>query len=284
MLTEAATKALLYAAVLQTIGAAAAFWVVMPSSMTDATGAADADAAERSIRRIGLCASAAVVIALLLRAWAHTATAFGFAQSMTWNALSTIAFESRWGGSWQIQVLAALACVVAYALVGRRRRSLHVATAITSAALSVALTRTGHAAGAPDRMAIHTAHILGAGAWLGTLTTLVGVRRSVDRTRRRAIFSAFARVALTGAAVLVTAGLVASWWYVGAVANLWTTVYGRVLLLKVSLVGGVVACGYVNMRAIESGQIEPGRAAIVELMLAAAVVMATGMLTELEHP
>jgi Sec-independent protein secretion pathway component TatC len=98
MLTEAATKALLYAAVLQTIGAAAAFWVVMPSMI----GAADADAAERSIRRIGLRASAAVVVALLLRAWAQTATAFGFAQSMTWSALSTIAFESRWGSSWQI--------------------------------------------------------------------------------------------------------------------------------------------------------------------------------------
>jgi copper transport protein len=159
-----------------------------------------------------------------------------------------------------------------------------VATAITSAALSLALTRTGHAAGAPDRMAIHTAHILGAGAWLGTLTTLVGVRRSVHRTLRRSVFSAFARVALTGAAVLVTAGLVASWWYVGSVANLWTTVYGRVLLLKIALVAVVVACGYVNMRAIGSGQIEPGRAAIVELMLAAAVVMATGVLTELEHP
>jgi copper transport protein len=280
MLTEAATKALLYAAVLQTIGAAAAFRVVMPSM----TSVADADAAERSIRRIGLRASAAVVIALLLRAWAHTATAFGFAPSVTWSALSTIAFESRWGGSWQIQVLAALACVVAYALVGRRRRSFQLATAMTGAALSLALTRTGHAAGAPDRMAIHTAHILGAGAWLGTLTTLVGVRRSVDRTLRRSIFSAFARVALTGAAVLATAGLVASWWYVGAVANLWTTVYGRVLLLKIALVAVVVACGYVNMRAIGSGQIEPGRAAIVELMLAAAVVMATGVLTELEHP
>jgi len=280
MLAEAATKALLYAAVLQTIGAAAAFWVVMPVM----TGAADADGAERSIRRLGLRASAAVVVALMLRAWAHTAAAFGFAQSMTWSGFSTIAFESRWGGSWQIQVLAAVACVAAFALVGRRRRSVHVVTAVTSAALALTLTRTGHAGGAPDRMAIHTAHILGAGAWLGTLTTLVAVRRSLDRTLRRAIFSAFARVALTGAAVLATAGLVASWWYVGSVANVWTTAYGRVLLFKVTLVAGVVACGYVNMRAIESGQLEPGRAAVVELMLAAGVVMATGVLTELEHP
>jgi putative copper resistance protein D len=283
MLTEAATNVLLYAAVLQTVGAAAAFWVVTRPA-TGGVGAGGRIRAEGSIRRVGLRASVAVVVALMLRGWAHTATVFGFAQSTSWGALSTIVVESRWGRSWQIQVLAAMACVVAYALVGRGRRSLQVATAIASAALALALTRTGHAAGAPGRMAIHTAHVLGAGMWLGTLTALVSVRRSVDRTLRRSIFRAFARVAFTGAAVLVAAGIVASWWYVGSFVNLWTTAYGRVLLIKVALVGGVVVCGYVNWRAIESGQSEPGRAAIVELMLAAAVVAATGVLTELEHP
>jgi copper transport protein len=283
MLTEAATKVLLYAAVLQTIGAAAAFWVVM-QPMTGGVGAAGHITAEGAIRRVGLRASVAVVVALMLRGWAHTVTVFGLAQSTSWDAISTIVGESRWGGSWRIQVLAALVCVVAYALVGRGRRSLQVATAIASAALALALTSTGHAAGAPGRMAIHTAHVLGAGMWLGTLTTLVSVRQSVDRTLRRSIFRAFARVAFTGAAMLVAAGIVASWWYVGSFANLWTSAYGRVLLIKVGLVGGVVACGYVNWRAIESGQSEPGRAALVELMFAGAVVMATGVLTELEHP
>jgi hypothetical protein len=57
-----------------------------------------------------------------------------------------------------------------------------------------------------------------------------------------------------------------------------------VLLIKVALVGGVAACGYVNWRAIRSGRIEPGRAAIVELSLAALVVVVTGALTEIEHP
>ena len=283
MLTDAATKALLYAAVLQTIGAAAAFWVVMPSVARSADSEGRTRA-EHAIRRVGLRASVAVVVALMLRAWAQTATAFGFAQSVSLGALSTIMVESRWGHSWQIQVLAALASVVAFASVGRGRRSVHVATAMTSAALSLTLTRTGHAAGAPDRMAIHTAHVLGAGMWVGTLTTLVAVRRSLDRAARQSVFRAFSRVALTGAAMLVTAGLVASWWYVGAFANLWSTVYGRVLLGKVALVGGVVVCGYVNWRAIGSGRSEPGQAAIVELMLAAAVVVATGVLTELEHP
>ena len=82
----------------------------------------------------------------------------------------------------------------------------------------------------------------------------------------------------------MAAGVVASWWYVGSFTNLWTTGYGRVLLVKVALVSGAAACGYVNWRAIEAGRREPGRAAIVELALAASVLATTSLLTELEHP
>jgi putative copper export protein len=278
MLLEAATKALLYAAVLQTVGSATAFWVAIWPPAGAAHGWRGVEA---SIRRLGLRASAAVILALVLRGWAHTATAFGLARSMSLGAVSTIMEESRWGRGWQMQMLAALACMVAFALVRGGRRSLQVMTAIASAALSLSLTRTGHAAGAPSRMAVHTAHVLGAGIWLGTLTTLVSVRQSVDQALRRAMFRAFARVAFSGATVLVAAGIVASWWYVGSFVNLRTTVYGRVLLVKIALVGGVVACGYVNWRAIESWRSEPGRAAVVELTLAAAVIAATGVLTEL---
>jgi putative copper export protein len=293
MTIEAVTKALLYAAVLQTVGAATAFWVAAPHAMADMRPRLPV---ELSIGRVGLCASAAVVVALVLRAWAHTATAFGLAQSMTPGAVSTIVAESRWGRAWQMQMLAAVACVVvygayraymayrAYGLARGPGRSLQVLAAFTSAALSFSLTRTGHAAGAPTRMALHTVHVLGAGTWLGTLTTLIAVRRTIDGALRRSVFRAFSRLALTGAAVLVTTGIVASWSYIGPFTNLWMTPYGRVLLVKVVLVAGVVICGYVNWRSIESGRSEPGRAAVVELSLAGLVVAVTGALTELEHP
>jgi hypothetical protein len=92
MWTEAAVKALVYAAVLPTIGAAAAFWIVEPDSAIDA---GIRWTVERAIRRVGLCASIAVVLALLARAWAHTAATFGVAQALTWDALSTVALQSR---------------------------------------------------------------------------------------------------------------------------------------------------------------------------------------------
>jgi putative copper export protein len=281
MLIEAATKALLYAAVLLTVGAAAALW--MPMSPVTASVPAGHRAAGESIRGVGLRASAVVVLALVLRGWAHTAATFGFAQSISSEALSTIVIESRWGRSWQIQMLASLACVVAYARIGGRRGRC-VVTAVTSGALVLALTRTGHAAGDPTGMAIHAAHVVGGGVWLGTLATLVSIRRSLDQDLSREVFRAFSRFALTGAAVLVAAGVVASGRYVGSFGNLWITRYGRVLLIKVALVSGVVACGYVNWRAIESGRSEPGRAAIIELALTASVIAVTGVLTELEHP
>jgi putative copper resistance protein D len=268
MLIEAATKALMYAAALQTIGAAAAFWI----------------AAESPVRRVGLRAAIVLVCALALRAWAHGAAVFGVAPSLSLDSLSTIVVASRWGHGWQIQMLAAAACIAAFAAVGHGRRAVQIAAAIACAALAVALTTTGHAAGDAGRMAVHAAHIFGAGLWIGTLMALVNVRASAGEADRRAMFHAFAPIAFTGAGVLVTAGLVAAWWYVGALANLWTTSYGRMLSIKLALVGGVAACGYLNWRAMKSGRTEPGPTALVELTLAAMVIVATGVLTELEHP
>jgi len=271
MLIEAASKALLYAAVLVTVGAAAACWLVPIG-------------AEPAVRRVGLRASVAVSLALLLRGWAHTAATFGLDQSAAISSLWTIMIDSRWGSGWQMQMLAASAGIAAFALTVGGRRVVRVTAAVASAALVVAMTTTGHAAGSPGRMAVHSAHVLGAGLWLGTLTALVSVGRSVDDAQRRAMFRAFSRAALTGAAMVVAAGLVACWWYVGSFSNLRTTAYGRVLLVKIALVGGVVLCGYRNWRAIESGRAEPGRTAMVELVLGALVVVVTGVLTELEHP
>jgi putative copper export protein len=93
---------------------------------------------------------------------------------------------------------------------------------------------------------------------------------------------------LTGAAVVVLAGVITAVDHVGSLSNIWTTAYGRTLLLKVILFAGVVVCGYRNWRrwAVlpSGGDITDRRIETIESLLAAAIVLVTSVLTEIAHP
>lgn len=291
MAPEAVTKAILYAALLPTVGASAAFLFVGAPAFASASARTDssratadqrADPLQRALRRVGLIASMLVVAALLLRMWAQADAVFGLADSFSFESLHTVLL-SRWGFHWHYQLLAGVACAIAYACAGGGRRVAWVAAAAASVALCVSLTLTGHASGDPVRMAVHALHLVGGGLWLGTLATLVVVSPSIDAKTRAAVFHAFSPVALAGACMAAAAGATAALLYVGAVENLWLTAYGRTLAGKVVLVAGVATCGYLNWRRAREGA-APGRAAAVELVLAAAVIVVTAVLTELEHP
>jgi putative copper export protein len=272
---EAATKAILYAALLPTVGASAAFLFVAARLEPRST-----ETLEHSIRRVGLVAATFVVVALVLRVWAQADAAFGLAGSLSPGFHQVL--TSRWGERWHWQLLAAIACAIAYACAGGGRRAAWLAAAVASVALCVSLTLTGHAAGDPVRMAIHAAHLVGGSLWLGTLATLVAVWRSIDANERATLFHAFSPLALAGAGIAAAAGATAAIMYVGAFENLWLAAYGRTLVVKLAFVVGAVSCGYLNWRRVSSGQ-APARAT-VELLFAAAIVIVTAVLTELEHP
>ena len=201
-----------------------------------------------------------------------------------------IAFESRWGRHRMLQVAAAAALAVSYLLVRLGPRAGWLLAALSGVGLAVALPLLGHAAGNAGRMAVHTVHLLGAGLWIGTLAALWVVAR-IESCRggselaAPALFRQFSIVALSGAVVVLVAGLVASALYVETLSSLWTTGYGRALMLKVALVAGIGVCGFVNWRRFG----EPGERSTIpptvplEVALACAVAFATSVLTELEH-
>ena len=104
---------------------------------------------------------------------------------------------------------------------------------------------------------------------------------------RLLILRNFSPIALFSAATASAAGAVAAYFYIGSFSNLWTTAYGRVLLLKVALVGAVGGCGFVNWRRLK--RIIPYEAdslaiILLEAVLAIAVVLVTALLTETGHP
>ncbi len=297
---EAAPKALLYAALLPALGACAARWVLLPRLRKDLSAAALARV-ERALGRIGLFAALVVLTATIARAWTHTVAAFGFAEARSWEAVRLIAFESRWGSGWILQAAAAAALAASYLLVARLPRIGWPATAASGVSLCVALPLLGHAAGSPGRMAIHAAHLVGAGLWIGTLVSVWAVARvesgrSVDHVEHdasggvtaaaSALFREFSTLALSGAVLLSLTGLVAAILYVAPLSSLWTTDYGRMLSLKVGLVAAVAACGFANWRRFDDpGGDRPMVPSTVplEVALALAVAIATSVLTELEH-
>jgi len=215
----------------------------------------------------------------------------------TWRGLRRLSF-----GMDALVAIGAGAALVASALLVRPpARVTWAIAAIATLAAAAAVPLLGHAAGSTSRLILHTAHILGAGLWLGTLGVLVLVPGPAED--RFALLRSFSPIALTGAALVLPTGLVAAWIYLGSLPALWTTAYGRALLMKVALVAAIVACGYWNWqrfrreRYVEAA-VSPAdhggpdgppalpfaTLAVLEAVIALTVVLVTSWLTELAHP
>jgi putative copper resistance protein D len=285
---EGGSKAILYASLLVVLGASATRWLLIPRVKAELE-AHGVRAMERSAARVALAASSLALAALVLRMWTHTVAVFGLHDAQSREALTIIAFQSRWGKGWEIQAIMGVVLLVSSAATVWRANLWPLAT-FAAVGFTAAMPLLGHAAGDVVRMAVDALHILAAGAWLGTLATvlLIPVPRTQDPAWRirLLILRRFAPIALPSAAAVVAAGLVASWFYVGAISNLWTTSYGRILVLKAGLVAGVALCGYLNWSRLRKLHLESASPSIVllEAALAAAVVTVTGYLTEVGHP
>jgi putative copper export protein len=296
VLLEAGAKALLYASLLIVIGASALRWLLLPRTASE-LGPRRVLSIEQSISRLAFGAATIALAACILRVWTHTLSAFGVGDAGSWDNLKLIALESRWGQSWKLQTAAALILLIACALTAWRRAAWPLAT-LSVLVFTATIPLLGHAAGDAFRGVLHTVHILAAGLWLGTLAVVLLMRipaarldsiepRFTGRRVRLIILCRFSTMALPSAATAIAAGVVAAYLYVGAFSNLWTTAYGRVLLVKVALVGGISFAGYLNWQRLRRLQEvdEPSAAIIVlEAALAAAVVLVTGFLTEIAHP
>lgn len=272
---ESIAKVGLYAGILTILGAHAATWLLR---VTAGVTRAEASEAERRASRLGLAAGAALLACLVARLWAHTVAAFGVAEaSSSWDKVWLIAFESRWGGAWRTQVVAATVSLLVSAWAMRRSGvAPPLAATLTSVALVCSFPLMGHAAGHRLRAAVDTLHLLGGGAWLGTLAVLVAMKP------RNALFERFSPLALSGAAIAALTGVVMAWLSLGSIANIWTTPYGRLLVAKVAVVLAVSGCGFINWRRARAHQ--PPPAAGLELVLALTIVVITAFLTEMTPP
>jgi putative copper export protein len=115
-----------------------------------------------------------------------------------------------------------------------------------------AMAASGHASSASPRLPSildDWLHLLSAGVWVGGIALLVAVwapmlRRAELPARlavAREVLPRFGRVALPAFALAASTGLVSLLTQLGHVEALWQTAYGRVLMVKIALVGVAAA-------------------------------------------
>ncbi|MGH2739686.1 MAG: copper resistance protein CopC [Actinomycetota bacterium] len=166
-----------------------------------------------------------------------------------------------------------------------------VPVAVGAAGAMLAEAAAGHAAAQSlpwVKIAAQWAHFAAAGIWIGGLAALLlGVRGTADQEKAAAVrrFSAVAGAAL---AVVVGTGVIRAINEVGGLGNLFSTSYGWVVITKVGLLLPLLALGATNRyRNVPRAGTNLGplrRISRTELSVAAAVLVATAVLTSLAPP
>lgn len=294
-----AARWITFAAMLTVIGAVAFHFLVLEPTRPRVPGSEEALAeASAWSARIGRGAALFLALAAGVRVLLQAETLGGFDPAM----MRVLLFETSWGLALWVQLAGALVAAVSLHLAMRGRAAGWAGAAFAAALVALGASLSSHAA-ASDLAAVavtaDAVHILAVSGWLGALLVMAGVGMpavlSVDPRSGRfspvaAMVSAFSPRALTMAGIALVTGAFAALLHLGSVGALWTTVYGRTLLLKLALVAAVAAVGSWNWRRLKP-RLDAGdppaamrRAAALELVFGALVLLATAVLVAVPPP
>jgi copper transport protein len=206
-------------------------------------GAAVRGREQRVVADVGWLAVAAAVAATL----AEAADAAG---GLSAGGLRDFLLSGSAGVSRVVAVVALVAAAVAV-----RRRPRWAAAAVALALWGIAAS--GHASSATPRapsILNDWLHLLSGAVWLGGIGLLALVwtpalrrgGRPVRQAVARHVLPGFGRVALPAFLVVAATGIVSLITQLGHLDALWTTAYGRVLLVKIGLVGLVALASAVH--------------------------------------
>lgn len=290
-----------FGALLAMIGVVAFRYGVLPRLDRDPAMHVVARRAEAAAWFVALGAAALSLATMMLRLWLQAAALGPGAWSG--ERLDVLLTGTGWGLAWVLQAIATLAFVlglfVARAPYGRAAGWMGAAAG--AVLLSAVPALSGHAASVTPfntiAIASDTLHVLGAGVWLGTLLAVLAVGIPAALTAPAgggdavvAMVRAFSPMALAGGATVGVTGIINSIFQLGVVSDLWTTGYGRALLIKLALLTGVAALAWYNWKRVlpaldaEGGPQRLRRSARAELAVAALVLLVTAVLVALPTP
>jgi putative copper resistance protein D len=226
----------------------------------------DSHGVERSLYRLAIWSLVAAFVSAALWFWLELVTMSGrsFVDAFSARAWQTALFQTVFGHVWQLRLgIVAVAFALAVSqLAGKEgpRRPVAVTLWLLSVVLLISLAWISHAAAA----AVHPfgalgdmLHLCAAGAWIGGLAPLAiflaGVHASfslgemVFRVLRR-----FSTLSLCCVSVLIVSGISNSWLLVGSIYALFTTPYGWLLLVKLTLFGILIGFGARNRFVVKA--------------------------------
>lgn len=172
--------------------------------------------------------------------------------------LRAMFFETGWGRGWMLHLAATLAALIGFAQARRRSADGWGLLALSAVGLAFAPALSGHAGANPNARTIAVIadglHVLGGGGWLGSLFAImvvgvpIALRKPGDERGRSVaiLIDAFSPTALFFATVLVGTGVLTASLNLGSVQALWSSAYGRTLLLKLGILLIVLAAGAYN--------------------------------------
>ncbi len=181
--------------------------------------------------------------------------------SMMGSRMETLMMRTRWGGAWMVYAAGAALALVGFVIARLRPAFGWTLAAVGAVTLAFGAALSGHAGASPQWMAfavaIDAAHIIGASGWLGSLLYVIAAGVPAMRNRDNSALSisklvnAFSPAALAFAALVVVSGAMSAWMRLGGVEPLWSSHYGRVLLLKLFALSAVIATGAYNWKRVK---------------------------------
>jgi copper resistance protein D len=214
---------------------------------------------ERRLLHLAIWSLVAALLSALLWFWLEVASMSGLSlkNGLSPAAWQTVLFETQFGRVWQLRLglIVAVFALVASALAQiQAARVLLVVLWLASIVFLVSLAWISHAAAATAHtfgMLGDMLHLCAAGLWMGGLLPLAmflaseRASLSLGETGARVVCR-FSTLSLCCVSVLVVSGISNSWVLVGSIHALFTTPYGRLLLVKLALFAILVAFGARN--------------------------------------
>lgn len=297
-----AIRVLQFATLLVVIGALAFGFVVIGLLRRTETDPEVVASMRTRAAVLGFWAAVALLVSAAVRLYAQSLAMHGRDEALELLFIAAMVARTLWGWSWLIQVAGALIAVIGFAVARRGRSSGWILAAIGGVALAITPALSGHAASTPElatpAVIADALHIIGAAGWLGSLLFVLAVgipvamRLGNDRrgpTVARLV-SAFSPTALLFAGLAVLTGVFAAWLHIGFSSALWTSDYGRTLLIKLAILSVVLGTGAYNWLRVkpslggDAGATRIRRSAIVELSVGVLVVIVTAVLVATPPP
>lgn len=192
---------------------------------------------------------------------ALTLTGNNWGAALSFQLLSEQASSGRFGTYWLLRMgVILLALLVSlYMLLSKRRppvieQALPLLNLFLGSILFIAITMSGHAAAVsgvllPYSVVLDWLHLLAAALWVGGMIyilllylPLLKTRVTHERTRSLlALLPQFSPLAIAGVAIMAITGPLNATFHLTSVEQFFTTAYGRVLVIKILLVCGLLA-------------------------------------------